>query len=118
MEVKKVRRKFLFQVLALNILERPCEICRDYGIEYGIGGIGKIGGGKLSADLILKEYARLESKWVILSRAFHENQLGFEGLEIHYKNILDEYLNYSLLNQKKLFESRSELIDKINEIVY
>ncbi len=109
--------KFLFQVLALNILERPCEICRDYGIEYGIGGIGKLGGGKLSADLILKEYARLKSKWVILSRAFHENQLSFEGLEIHHKNILNEYFNYSLLNQKKLFESRSELIDKINEIV-
>ena len=68
--------------------------------------------------MILKEYARLESKWVILSRAFHENQLSFEGLEIHYKNILNEYFNYSLLNQKKLFESRSELIDKINEIVY
>ena len=60
---------------------------------------------------------RLESKWVILSRAFHENQLVFEGLEIHYRNILESYFNYSLLNQKELFKSRSELIDNINKIL-
>ena len=53
----------------------------------------------------------------ILSRAFHENQLGFEGLEIHYKNILEAYFNYSSLNQKELFKSRTELIDKINKIL-
>ena len=110
--------QFLFQVLEQNILERPCDICKDYGIEYGIGGIGKIGEGRLPADLILKEYIRLGSKWVILSRAFHGNQLSFQGLEIHYKNLLEAYLNYTLLNQKELFESRSKLIDKINKIVY
>ena len=110
--------QFLFQVLEQNILERPCDICKEYGIDYGIGGIGKIGEGRLPADLILKEYIRLGSKWVILSRAFHGNQLSFQGLEIHYKNLLEAYLNYSLLNQKELFESRSKLIDKINKIVY
>ena len=54
---------------------------------------------------------------VILSRAFHGNQFNFEGLEIHYKNLMNAYLNYSSLNQKELFESRSKLIDRINKIV-
>ena len=108
--------KFLFQVLSLNVLETPCQICRDNGIEYGIGGIGRIGEGLLSADLILKEYVRLKSKWVILSRAFHANQPNFKGLEIHYKKVVDSYLKYSLLNEDDLLESRLNLIKKISMI--
>jgi len=36
---------------------------------------------------------------------------------LNNKNILEAYFNYSSLNQKELFKSRSELIDNINKIL-
>jgi hypothetical protein len=62
---------FLFEVLSGRLLDGPAALCREAGIPFGIGGIGRIGQGDLPANWILGEHARLGSEWVILSRAFH-----------------------------------------------
>ena len=62
---------FLFEPLGGRMLDGPVALCRDAGVSFGIGGVGRIGQGDLPADWVLGEHARLGSDWVILSRAFH-----------------------------------------------
>lgn len=62
---------FLFEVLGGRLLDGPAAVCRNAGIPFGIGGVGRLGTGEVPAEWILSEHARLGSEWVILSRAFH-----------------------------------------------
>jgi len=72
---------FLFEVLAGKLLDGPASLCRDAGIAFGVGGVGRIGHGDLPADWILGEHARLGSDWVILSRAFHGRAASLDELQ-------------------------------------
>ena len=63
---------FMFMLLADGTVERLCARIRPFGVPFGFGGIGRIGGeGRLPAENILKEHIRLGSNRVILSRAFY-----------------------------------------------
>ncbi|TFH88266.1 aldolase [Billgrantia azerbaijanica] len=62
---------FLFEVLGGRLLDGPTALCRNAGVPFGIGGVGRLGEGEVPAEWILSEHARLGSDWVILSRAFH-----------------------------------------------
>lgn len=62
---------FLFEPLALGMLEGPADLLRRSDVEFGIGGVARPGQAELPADWVLGEHARLGSSWVILSRAFH-----------------------------------------------
>lgn len=62
---------YLFEVLGGRLLDGPAALCRDAGVPFGIGGVGRLGQGEVPAEWILSEHARLGSEWVILSRAFH-----------------------------------------------
>lgn len=73
---------FLFEVLGGRLLDGPAAVCREAGIPFGIGGVGRVGqGGMLPAEWILGEHVRLGSKWVILSRAFHGGAATVAALE-------------------------------------
>ncbi len=71
---------FLFEVVAGRLLDGPAALCREAGIAFGFGGVGRVGQGTLPADWILGEHARLGSEWVILSRAFHGGAKSVEEL--------------------------------------
>jgi hypothetical protein len=62
---------FLFEPLAIRLLDPVAELLNSHGIAWGFGGIARIGQGELPADIVLGEHVRLGSRWVILSRAFH-----------------------------------------------
>ncbi|MBO8228670.1 aldolase [Prochlorococcus marinus XMU1414] len=108
--------KFLFEILSNNILQNPCEILQKNGIDFGIGGIGRIGSGILDPKLILNEYTRLGSSWVILSRAFHCNLKSFKSLKPHYDELQIFYKNALNLGDEELNLSREKLIEKVNDI--
>ncbi|WP_018936532.1 aldolase/citrate lyase family protein [Thioalkalivibrio sp. ALJ24] len=61
---------FLFEPLAGGMLEEPARLCREAGVVFGFGGVGRIGNGDVPAEWILGEHLRLGSSWVILSRSF------------------------------------------------
>ena len=63
--------KFVFEVIAGGLLDGATALCRQRGVSFGIGGLGRIGGGDLPAEMVLGELVRLGADWVILSRAFH-----------------------------------------------
>lgn len=71
---------FLFEVLAGRLLDGPAALCREAGISFGIGGVGRIGRGAVPAEWVLSEHVRLGSSAVILSRAFRDGASSVEEL--------------------------------------
>lgn len=63
---------FLFEPMAGRLLDPAAERLNAAGVRWGVGGIARIGQGELPAETVLGEHVRLGSRWVILSRAFHQ----------------------------------------------
>lgn len=78
---------FIFETISKKIIDPLVEQFKSKSIPYGIGGIAPMDRGLLKGNLILKEYVRLGSTAVILSREF--------------KKILSESENH-LLNEIKI----------------
>lgn len=63
-------KKFMFELLQDNTVERIIDSIKKTEIPYGFGGVSALGTGRLQADKILLEHVRLNSTSVILSRSF------------------------------------------------
>ena len=63
---------FMFELLANGTVDRIVDRIKPFGVPYGFGGVGRIGGGMLPAEKILAEHYRLGSSMVILSRSFYK----------------------------------------------
>ena len=61
---------FLFEPLALGLVDWMAANIREQGKPFGFGGMAMLGSGELPAELILAEHARLGSSCVILSSRF------------------------------------------------
>ena len=61
---------FLFEPLADGTVDMLARKFQAAGIPYGFGGIASIGKGMLPAEYVIREYYRLHSTRVILSRSF------------------------------------------------
>ena len=61
---------FLFEPLALGMIDAMAEAAKTRGIPFGFGGMAMIGSGELPAEMILGEHVRLGSSCVILSSRF------------------------------------------------
>ena len=65
------KSSFMFEPFINGKIEKACKIARQYGVNFGIGGIAKIGSSlKPSPECLLAEHMRLGSSSVILSRSF------------------------------------------------
>lgn len=72
---------FMFQPMTEGLLEEPCAALRRAGIEFGIGGIARVGDGLIPPERVLGEHVRLGSNATILSRSFHHNARTLEQLQ-------------------------------------
>lgn len=91
---------FMFELLSNGKVEMLCNKFRRAGIEYGFGGIAKIGDGLLPAEKIIMEHYRLGSTRAILSRTFCDNAIV---------DSLDEIDRVFRVNMKKLREFEMSL---------
>jgi hypothetical protein len=73
--------RFMFEPLALGLVDRVAAAARRHGLPFGFGGIARMNEGQLSGRDVLSEHLRLGSSSVILSRTFHraDDALSFEG---------------------------------------
>lgn len=71
---------FLFEPLAIRLLDPAAELLNSHGVSWGFGGMARIGQGELPAETLMGEHVRLGSQWVILSRAFHQGAASSETL--------------------------------------
>lgn len=63
--------RFMFQPLALGLVDRVAAAARERGLRFGFGGIARVDEGLLPGRDVLAEHLRLGSGSVILSRTFH-----------------------------------------------
>ena len=63
--------RFMFEPLALGMVDRVAEAARARGLRFGFGGIARLDEGLLPGRAVLAEHLRLGSGAVILSRTFH-----------------------------------------------
>lgn len=61
---------FMFELLADGTVELLCRRLATAGVQYGFGGIARLGQGDLPAETIVAEHQRLGSSMAILSRSF------------------------------------------------
>ena len=66
-------KNFIFEPLALGIIDRVAGLAHRAGLPFGFGGIARVGQGLIPAEKILGEHLRLGSTRAILSRTFHGN---------------------------------------------
>lgn len=63
--------RFMFEPLALGLVDRVAAVSRAAGRRFGFGGIARLDEGLLPGRDVLAEHLRLGSGAVILSRTFH-----------------------------------------------
>jgi hypothetical protein len=68
-----LRLKFMFEPLALGLLDSASRLVRAQGLRFGFGGIARLDEGLLPGRDVLAEHLRLGSQAVILSRTFHRS---------------------------------------------
>lgn len=62
---------FMFEPLALGLVDTVARLARTQGLRFGFGGIARLDEGLLPGRDVLAEHLRLGSGAVILSRTFH-----------------------------------------------
>lgn len=62
---------FMFEPLALGLVDTVARMTRAQGLRFGFGGIARLDEGLLPGRDVLAEHLRLGSRAVILSRTFH-----------------------------------------------
>lgn len=113
---------FMFELLENGTVEVLCNKISNKKIEYGFGGIAKLGHGILPAEDIIVEHIRLGSSMVILSRSFCDTK------KIKDLNIIEDvfkvgvtkirdFVNVIEEQDFKYLEKKKEGLNlKINEI--
>lgn len=69
-------QRFMFEPLALGMVDRVAAAARRQGLRFGFGGIARVDEGLLPGRDVLAEHLRLGSGSVILSRTFHRGEEG------------------------------------------
>jgi hypothetical protein len=68
--------RFMFEPLALGMVDRVAAAAKRHGLRFGFGGIARLDEGLLPGRDVLAEHLRLGSGSVILSRTFHRGEGG------------------------------------------
>ena len=117
------KKKFMFELLSDGTVDMLCEKFKRAGLNYGFGGISRVGTGTLPAEYIIKEHYRLGSTIAILSRSFCNTSIITDREEIEkifnigvkeIRKVEKECSNYTV---EKFDENRKIVIEKIKEIV-
>lgn len=114
---------FMFEPLSLGIVDELCQKCKRKGIQYGFGGIARIGEGMLPADKIIMEHYRLGSTIAILSRSFCNAtaipEIGeIESIFSKHMSVLRHYEG-TLANadDHAYLSNRNEVVECVEKIV-
>ena len=102
---------FLFEFLSGGLLEYMSKIFNNNKINFGFGGIAKLGSGKVQSNLILSEHVRLGSSSVILSSLFRKQSNTFNENEFlnEIDKIKDEVIRLRKLDNQVLLDNRDRL---------
>lgn len=122
---------FMFELLTNGVVEALCQKFKAKGIQYGFGGIARIGEGTLPAERIVMEHYRLGSTRAILSRSFcnaeevkdiatietifAENMVRLRQYE---KTLADKTFEEYKMNRQAVYRCVEQIVEKIKEKGY
>lgn len=100
---------FMFEPLVNGIVEEIVRKIKCKNIQFGIGGIAKLGEGMVPADKILMEHYRLQSSMAILSRSFYSYDKCFEieKIQKEYIELVDDIREF----EKEITKSSIEVME-------
>lgn len=113
---------FMFEPLALGLVDRMAKILEQTGKPFGIGGLARADEGLLPARLLIGEHVRLKSSAAILSRTFHRNCGTIEAIEqemdfaAEIAKLIEIEQQYQLLSPDALAINRREVARLVGEI--
>ena len=113
---------FLFQPLADGTLDLLCPKFRARDIPFGFGGIARLGGGAVPAEIIIREHCRLGSQRAILSRSFCNTDKTTDLTEIEaiFRTGLTELRQFEAAfdrTPEALAENHAELRRRVADVV-
>lgn len=108
-------RTFMFELLSDGTVEYVSKKIINQGIEFGFGGIAKIGQGILPAEMIIAEHFRLGSNMAILSRAFHEKSKDVNDLNQNM-DIKEEITKIRIMEQQLELWPEEQLLQNKKDI--
>lgn len=111
---------FMFELLSEGIIDYLSKLIKDKNIQFGFGGIARIGQGNIPPEMILGEHYRLKSEMVILSREFgnrNYNEL-VSSLDIckEVKKIREVESEIKKWSQEIFLENKKEIQEKIRYV--
>ncbi len=114
--------RHMFEPFATGLIESIVHKIRLKGIQFGIGGIARLGKGDISSKIVIAEHFRLGSSFAILSRSFfREKDFDVQKDETLFAKLVNEIRNYEdELNTKNkdFFEQNKEdMIKAIKTII-
>ncbi|WP_168355982.1 aldolase/citrate lyase family protein [Sphingomonas gei] len=113
---------FMFQPLAMGLVDQMAEQIRAAGKPFGIGGVARIDEGLLPARWILGEHARLGSTAAILSRTFHRQAVDVTEIEAQMdfaeelRQLRTAYRDFCGATPGQLEANHARVCDAIGEI--
>lgn len=117
------KKKFMFELLSEGLIDDLCSKIRKNGVQYGFGGIARLGYGMLPAEKVITEHYRLGSSMAILSRAFcnAENMTDLNEIEQLFtkevKRIREYEKTVSGYSEIEFLKNHLEVIKCVGEIV-
>jgi len=115
---------FLFEAVSNDLIDYAAQIIsKNVANLFGFGGISRMGVGELPANLILSEHVRLNSEYVILSRAFHNNSLSYsqikENIDLPFeiRKLREEELLFRNMTREELASNHFELKRIVRNII-
>lgn len=114
---------FMFEPLTNGTVDKLASTLKKSGIEFGFGGIARLGEGALPAERILAEHRRVGSSIVILSRSFLNVGSRSSHLDLRNEFLSEvarvrEYEEFLEIQQGEFFsENQAETCRLVDEIV-
>jgi 2-keto-3-deoxy-L-rhamnonate aldolase RhmA len=106
---------FMFELFSSGLIDFIVNKLSSKKISYGIGGVATSSGGIINGSDVIKEYARLGSRFVILSRSF-KNLSNHKNFKMELDLILREYKNYDNLSSKIKVQCQRDFYNLINMV--
>ena len=106
---------FMFEPLALGLLDSAARLVRAQGLRLGFGGIARLDEGLLPGRDVLAEHLRLGSQSVILSRTFH-GSMGANGFEDEVAALREAERTLALRDRAGVDADRQRIAEVIGHI--
>ncbi len=114
---------FMFELLANGTVERICKKLKEAGMQYGFGGIARLGYGDVPAEMVIAEHYRLGSTRAILSRAFCDtSKVGsYDEIEHIFSEEMVKLRKFEKqvceYTDKEFEDNKEQFINGVNSVV-